>query len=249
MIPFALVGTAGTTDHGAIDDLESLAAIARDYNLWFHVDGAYGGALIFSGQKDRLKGIEQADSITVDFHKLFYQPISCGGLLLKDRQNFRFLLHHADYLNRETDTLPNLVEKSLATTKRFDALKLMMSMQTLGTAQLGAMYEHLLELTQHVADLVTETDELELQTRPQLSTVLFRYTGTLAAADIDDFNRKLRLDLLTSGQAVLGETVINDQVYLKLTLLNPCLKLNDLKSLFAKIISFAGQYDDNNTAL
>lgn len=123
LMPFALVGTAGTTDHGAIDDLAGLADVAQQHNLWLHVDGAYGGALILSRHKTRLHGIERADSLSVDFHKLFYQPISCGAVLLKDKENFKYLLHHADYLNREDDLLPNLVDKSIATTKRFDALK------------------------------------------------------------------------------------------------------------------------------
>uniref|UniRef100_UPI0038F702E7 pyridoxal-dependent decarboxylase n=1 Tax=Streptomyces galilaeus TaxID=33899 RepID=UPI0038F702E7 len=78
---------------------------------------------MLSSHKARLKGIEKADSVSVDFHKLFYQTISCGAVLLKDKANLKYLLHHADYLNREHDELPNLVDKSIATTKRFDALK------------------------------------------------------------------------------------------------------------------------------
>ncbi|MFA0521241.1 pyridoxal-dependent decarboxylase, partial [Vibrio sp. 10N.222.55.E8] len=96
LIPFAVVGTAGTTDHGAIDDLEAIAKIANQQDLWLHVDSAYGGALILSSHKARLKGIEKADSVSVDFHKLFFQTISCGAVLLKDKANFKYLLHHAD---------------------------------------------------------------------------------------------------------------------------------------------------------
>ena len=174
LIPFAVVGTAGTTDHGAIDDLESIAQIAQQQELWFHVDSAYGGALILSSHKSRLKGIEKADSVSVDFHKLFYQTISCGALLLKDQQNFKFLLHHADYLNREHDELPNLVDKSIATTKRFDALKVFMTMQSVGQAQLGEMYDHLLAQTLQVSDLIQNHEGFELLAEPALSTVLFR---------------------------------------------------------------------------
>ena len=154
------------------------------------------------------------------------------------------MLHHADYLNRETDELPNLVDKSIATTKRFDALKLLMSMQALGTDKFGAMYDHLISLTQDVAALVTATDKFELLAQPQLSTVLFRYNDDVTIEHEDEvsvINQRLRLDLLTAGQAVLGETKINGYTCLKLTILNPCLQLSDFESLFTKIADFAAE--------
>lgn len=238
LLPFVLVGTAGTTDHGAIDDLSSMADIAKRHNLWFHVDGAYGGALILSRHKSRLNGIEKADSVSVDFHKLFYQPISCGAILLKDKQNFKYLLHHADYLNREDDVLPNLVDKSIATTKRFDALKVLMTMQCVGSHALGAMYDHLLAQTQQVADLVNQSNEFELLADPALSTVLFRYVGS-QKIDLDQLNKQIRLEALVKGIAVLGETVVGGRTTLKLTILNPCLKLTDFDNLFFKINKLA----------
>ncbi|MGF1760283.1 pyridoxal phosphate-dependent class III aminotransferase [Photobacterium sagamiensis] len=238
LLPFALVGTAGTTDHGAIDDLANMADIAEQHNLWLHVDGAYGGALILSRHKSRLHGIEKADSVSVDFHKLFYQPISCGAVLIKDKENFKYLLHHADYLNREDDLLPNLVDKSIATTKRFDALKVLMTMQCVGTQALGAMYDHLLGQTQQVADLINHSNDFELLADPALSTVLFRYTGN-QSADLDQLNKQLRIEALVKGVAVLGETVVDGQVALKFTILNPCLKMSDFESLLNGINQLA----------
>lgn len=240
LIPFAVVGTAGTTDHGAIDDLNSIAQIAQQQQLWFHVDSAYGGALILSSHKARLKGIEKADSVSVDFHKLFYQTISCGALLLKDKQNFKFLLHHADYLNREHDELPNLVDKSIATTKRFDALKVFMTMQSVGQAQLGEMYDHLLAQTLQVSDLIQNHEGFELLAEPALSTVLFRAVNS-HVTDLDTFNQILRLEALTRGVAVLGETVVDGKSALKFTILNPCLDMADFESLIAKIHNLAAE--------
>ncbi|UXI02414.1 pyridoxal phosphate-dependent class III aminotransferase [Photobacterium sp. TY1-4] len=238
LLPFALVGTAGTTDHGAIDDLAGLADIADQHQLWLHVDGAYGGALILSRHKARLNGIERADSLSVDFHKLFYQPISCGAVLVRDKANFKYLLHHADYLNREDDLLPNLVDKSIATTKRFDALKVLMTMQCVGTDALGAMYDHLLGQTQQVADMVNQSAEFELLADPALSTVLFRYIGN-PAVDLDQFNKELRIEALVKGIAVLGETVVDGQVALKFTILNPCLTMADFETLLNDINQLA----------
>ncbi|WP_394144076.1 pyridoxal phosphate-dependent class III aminotransferase [Vibrio atypicus] len=248
LIPFAVVGTAGTTDHGAIDDLDAIADLASQHGLWFHVDSAYGGALILSSHKARLKGIERADSISVDFHKLFYQTISCGAVLLKDKSNFKYLLHHADYLNREHDELPNLVDKSIATTKRFDALKVFMTMQNVGPTTLGEMYDHLLEQTQQVATLVKSHQGFELLAEPSLSTVLFRAVSNKdplgsSVTDLDELNKTLRLEALTRGIAVLGETVVNGQSALKFTILNPCLKISDFESLLGEINKLASELE------
>ncbi|MGR5061480.1 diaminobutyrate--2-oxoglutarate transaminase family protein [Photobacterium sp. DNB22_13_2] len=241
LLPFAMVGTAGTTDHGAIDDLTGMADVAQQHNLWLHVDGAYGGALILSRHKTRLHGIEKADSVSVDFHKLFYQPISCGAVLVKDKENFKYLLHHADYLNREDDLLPNLVDKSIATTKRFDALKVLMTMQCVGPQALGAMYDHLLNQTQLVADMINQSAEFELLADPALSTVLFRYIGNNAESALDGINKQLRIDALVEGKAVLGETVVEGKVALKFTILNPCLTMSDFESLLTEINLVAAQ--------
>ncbi len=238
LIPFVIVGTAGTTDHGAIDDLTTIADIAAKHQLWFHVDAAYGGALIMSSEKSRLAGIERADSLTVDFHKLYWQPISCGGFLLKEKANFKYLLHHADYLNREEDTLPNLVDKTMATTKRFDALKLLMTMQTIGPKEMGAMYDHLLQLTRDVAAMIDTDSHFELLSEPNLSTVLFRFNDG-KHSDVDAINKKLRLQSLVQGVAVLGETVVDGQSALKFTLLNPCLSLQHVRELLDNLTELA----------
>ncbi|WP_154171740.1 pyridoxal phosphate-dependent class III aminotransferase [Vibrio metoecus] len=243
LIPFAIVGTAGTTDHGAIDDLVTIADVAEKHALWMHVDSAYGGALILSSHKDRLNGIERAQSISVDFHKLFFQTISCGALLLKDKHNFKYLLHHADYLNREHDTLPNLVDKSISTTKRFDALKVFMTMQNVGPKQLGAMYDHLLAQTKQVAELVRQHQSFELLAEPSLSTVLFRAVNE-QASDLDELNKVVRLQALVRGVAVLGETIVDGKTALKFTILNPCLTMSDFDSLLAKIETLAVELAD-----
>ncbi len=248
LLPFALVATAGTTDHGAIDDLASMAEIAEQQKLWLHVDGAYGGALMLSSHSARLKGIEKADSISVDFHKLFYQPISCGSILLKDKKHFKYFLHHADYLNREHDELPNLVDKSIATTRRFDALKVLMTMQCVGPKQLGEMFDHLLIQTKQIATWVDQSSQFELLADPSLSTVLFKYVGSegnQSIEHIDEMNRLIRTEALVKGIAVLGETTVAGRSALKLTILNPCLRLTDFESLFNGILALAQQIETN----
>mgnify|MGYP003656025051 CR=1 FL=1 len=148
---------------------------------------------------------------------------------------FRHLLHHAPYLNRETDDLPNLVEQSLSTTRRFDALKLVLSMRTLGRNTLGEMIDQTLSLAQTAARLIDQHESLQLLANPQLSTVLFRYLAPHSTWDTDELQQRLRLELLASGAAVIGETQYQGQLALKLTILNPCLTEGMLRELLIKI--------------
>jgi diaminobutyrate-2-oxoglutarate transaminase len=238
LIPFAVVGTAGTTDHGAIDDLNTIADVATKHAMWMHVDSAYGGALVLSSHKKRLSGVERADSVAVDFHKMFFQTISCSAVLLRDKSRFTYLLHHADYLNREHDTLPNLVDKSMSTTKRFDALKVYMTMQSVGPKVLGDMIDHLVSQTQQVATMLDNHASFELLAQPSLSTVLFRVVSD-SVSDLDKWNQALRIEALTRGVAVLGETVVDGKTALKFTILNPCLKISDFDVLVTKIEDLA----------
>ncbi|MDM5181943.1 aspartate aminotransferase family protein [Massilia sp. DJPM01] len=248
LLPFAIVGTAGTTDHGAVDDLREISRIARESGIWFHVDAAYGGAMILSQAKQRLAGIELADSLIVDFHKMWFQPVSCGALLLRDTCDFKYLLHHADYLNRESDDLPNLVDKTISTTRRFDALKVFMMLRAVGTETLGAMVDHLLQQTTAIARLIRESQHFELLAPPVLSTVLFRYTDLPETQSSDAFNRQLRVALLKRGIAVLGETTVAGKVALKLTILNPCLSITMFADLFENIVELAETFKSDMLA-
>ncbi|MFT5110084.1 MAG: glutamate/tyrosine decarboxylase-like PLP-dependent enzyme [Pseudoalteromonas tetraodonis] len=230
LLPMAVVATAGTTDHGAIDPIADIAEICANHRVWLHVDAAFGGALILTNQQSRLDGIERADSIALDFHKFFYQPISCGLFLLRNKKHFHHLEHHADYLNRESDPRPNLVEKSVATSRRFDALKIWLTLKSIGPEVLGQMIEHVLELTRQTAKILADDPQFELLAEPQLSTVLFRFRPSDPAL-ADDLNRSLHEELLSSGRAIIGRTSIGGKIALKLTLLNPCLVENDLIEL------------------
>lgn len=242
--PFALVATAGTTDFGSIDPLAEVATRADHYQMWFHVDAAYGGALMLSERhKYKLAGIDLADSITVDFHKLFYQPISCGAFLVKDRSNFDFIKLHADYLNPEDDEetgIPNLVTKSIQTTRRFDALKLFVSFQALGRKTFADMIDYTINLARETATMIEKEANFELMNQPEINAVVFRYRPEAVekANDKEWLNRVnglIRTRLLEQGYTVLARTRVNKSVYLKLTLLNPRTTVEDIQSILSKI--------------
>jgi L-2,4-diaminobutyrate decarboxylase len=236
LIPMAVVATAGTTDLGAIDPIGRLADIAAAYCAWLHVDAAVGGALVLSDREaPRLRGIERADSVAVDFHKLWFQAISCGAFLVRDAETLEPALLHADYLNPEGEGLPNLVDKSLQTTRRFDALKLFVSLQAHGRRFLGRAVEATVDLAAEAAELVERHPALELARPASLNTVLFRYTGGAPAepAEVDRLNDAIRSSLLHGGGAVIGRTRLDGRVFLKLTLMNPATTPDDIRELLA----------------
>lgn len=243
----AIVATAGTTDAGAIDPLRAIAILAAEHQIWVHVDAAWGGALLLSEKyRDYLDGIELVDSITLDFHKQFFQTISCGAFLLKEARHYELMRYQAAYLNSEFDEaqgVPNLVSKSLQTTRRFDALKLWMGLEALGQQQYAAIIDHGVTLAQQVAQYVDEHASLELVMQPQLASVLFRFRPQqLATADdatIALLNQRIGDALLESGRANVGVTEFNGVTCLKLTLLNPTVNLDDVKVLLDLVESTA----------
>ncbi|AXU97610.1 MAG TPA: aspartate aminotransferase family protein [Erwinia persicina] len=245
----AIVATAGTTDAGAIDPLRAIASLAAEHQIWVHVDAAWGGALLLSEKyRDYLDGIELVDSVTLDFHKQFFQTISCGAFLLKEARHYELMRYQAAYLNSEFDEaqgVPNLVSKSLQTTRRFDALKLWMGLEALGQQQYAEIIDHGVTLAQQVAQYVTEQPSLELVMEPQLASVLFRYRpASLAGADdaaIALLNQKIGDALLDSGRANVGVTESDGVTCLKMTLLNPTVTLQDIQVLLALVETTAEQ--------
>ncbi|MGZ4970143.1 MAG: pyridoxal phosphate-dependent decarboxylase family protein [Methylobacter sp.] len=239
--PIAVVATAGTTDFGAIDPLSAIANICREHSLWMHIDAAYGGALLLSDRHaERLNGLSEADSVTVDFHKLFYQPISCGAFLVKNPANFDFIHLQADYLNppeHEFEDILDLVGKSIQTTRRFDGLKLFMSLQTIGRKTLAAMIETSLKTAETVAKRIAEDSEFEvLNPKPSLNAVVFRYLPESASdEDANRINAGIRSVLMLEGTAVIAQTRVQGRVCLKFTLLNPKTRLEDIEGVLASI--------------
>lgn len=236
LIPMAVIGTVGTTDYGSIDDLNSIADLCTKFGLWLHADAAYGSGLILSNTaSNRLSGIERCDSITVDFHKMFLLPISCGAFFLKDSKNFSHLTLHADYLNREEDEeegYTNLVGKSMQTTRRFDALKVWMIFQSLGKDKLSDTIDKTLGNAQYFYNKVNSDPNFQVVTVPEISSVVFRYFESDASDEkLDTLNKRIRRDLIHTDGIVIGQTIFDGKVFLKLTLLNPLIESENLDKL------------------
>ncbi|NLU67550.1 aminotransferase class V-fold PLP-dependent enzyme [Streptomyces sp. HNM0574] len=225
-----VVATAGTTDTGAVDPLAEVAAVVRRFGVRLHVDAAYGGSLLFSERlRGLLAGVECADSVTLDLHKLGWQPVAAGLFVVPEGGALRPLDHRADYLNADDDTeagLPDLLGRSLRTTRRPDVVKVAVTLRALGWRGLGALVERTCGLAEEFADLVAKDARFELFGRPGLSTVLFRPVGAGAGVVA-----QVRRSLLASGSAALGRAEVGGGLWLKATLLNPWSRVADLSGL------------------
>ncbi|MFI9343362.1 pyridoxal phosphate-dependent decarboxylase family protein [Streptomyces sp. NPDC052773] len=241
--PLLVAATAGTTDAGLIDPLPQIAARCRAHGARLHVDAAYGGGLLFSDRyRERLAGLDAADTVTLDLHKLGWQPVAAGLLAVRDARDLAALHQRADYLNAADDTeagLPDLLGRSLRTTRRADVLKIAVTLKTLGRTGLGALVDRVCDRAAAFADLVAAHPAFELYDRPTISTVLFRPAGAAddtgathgAMTSADDTVAAVRRTLLADGRAVLGRARLDGRLWLKATLLNPHTRPDDLAAL------------------
>lgn len=252
LIPMAIVATAGTTDFGSIDPLPEIAALAAEYGAWMHVDAAYGCGLLASPtRRHLLDGIEQADSVTVDFHKSFFQPVSSSAVLVRDGATLRHATYHADYLNPRrnlADQIPNQVDKSLQTTRRFDALKLWMTLRVMGADGVGELFDEVCDLARAGFELLAADPRYDVVVEPSLSTLVYRYIpeAVTSPAEIDRANLYARKALFASGEAVVAGTKVDGRQYLKFTLLNPETTVADIAAVLDLIAGHAEQYLGEN---
>lgn len=245
--PMAVVATAGTTDFGSIDPLREIADIAEQAEVWMHVDAAYGCGLLVSRRRHLLDGIQRADSLTVDYHKSFFQPVSSSAVLVRDRATLRHVTHHADYLNPAASAargVPNQVDKSLQTTRRFDALKLWLTLRILGADAVGELFDEVIGLAAEAWQMLDADPRFEVVIRPSLSTLVFRFVPAAGATHelCDRVNMHARQALLMSGEGVVAGTKIGERHYLKVTLLNPLTTMRDIQVVLDLIAGHASRF-------
>jgi L-2,4-diaminobutyrate decarboxylase len=228
--PTLVAATAGTTDAGLIDPLPEIADICTTHGARLHIDAAYGGPLTFSTRhRHKLTGLETAHTVTLDLHKLGWQPAAAGLLALADPNDLTTLHHHTDYLNADDDTqagLPDLLNRSLRTTRRPDILKIAVTLKTLGRTGLGNMIDQLCDHAHQFATHIHNHPHFDLYRPPTISTVLFRPTNTT-----DTTVAHIRRTLLHNGTAILGRARPDGRLWLKTTLLNPYTHPHELTHL------------------
>jgi L-2,4-diaminobutyrate decarboxylase len=236
-IPMAVVATAGTTDLGRIDPIDAIADVCERHQIWLHVDAAYGCGLLASQRRRQLlDGIERADSVTVDFHKSFFQPVSCSAIVVRRGETLRRIAVHADYLNPRAATVPNQVDKSLQTTRRLDALKLWMTLRAMGSDRIGEMFDAVVDRAHEAHRHLLDDPDFEALAPPTLSTLLFRFRPAgLSVPACDALIPRLRQRLFHGGRAIVAGTTVGGHHWLKFTLLNPNTTMDDLRDVLELI--------------
>ena len=217
LVPCCVVGVAGTTSTGVIDPLDTLAAIARENRCWYHVDAAYGGPLAFSPQhRDKLRGIEMADSITFDPHKWMFVPFSCGATLV--REGGRVLRDAFDmspeYLSEDrggADVEFDFFRYGQMGTRRFNSLKLWMAIKFMGREGYARTVERQIELTQHLASRIDALPDFQRLGEVETAVCCFRYVprSDLDGPGLDRLQQRLQQTIERSGEAWLTTTVLH----------------------------------------
>ena len=251
LTPCCIIGIAGTTNTGSVDKLDRVADLAEKYGCWFHVDAAYGGAVILSETyRGMLQGIERADSITVDPHKWFYVPFEAGGILVRDGDFLRtsFLVRPEYYMEKRGPDDPpehdprgfhqgdkvNFFQYGIGGSRRFNALKLWMAMKCVGRRQYGEWVEKDMELARVLAGLLQRTSEFKLIGPNTLGICTFRWVpnGVVRSdEEIDQLNRDLQALVEREGDAWFSHTLLKDRVALRVNVENRHMERDDIMRL------------------
>lgn len=240
--PACVVGNAGTTNTGAVDDLAELAAICRAERLWFHVDGAFGALAVLAPRlRPLVAGLEEADSLAFDLHKWMYLPYGVGCVLARREGDLRaaFALEH-EYLqkmprgvatgaNYFSDLGPEL-------SRGFRALKVWMSMKVHGMEKLGRLVEQNVEQARYLARRIAESQELELLAPVSLNVVCFRYRARLPERVLDDLNREILMRIQESGIAVPSGTTLRGCFALRAAVTNHRSRREDFDVLVEEVV-------------
>jgi glutamate/tyrosine decarboxylase-like PLP-dependent enzyme len=239
--PFCVVGTAGTVNTGATDDLEALADLCQKDGLWMHMDGAFGALANLSPElRPQLRGIERADSLAFDPHKWGYFPIEVGCVLVRhpegQRDAFRtaaaYLASGEGGIAGRTD---RFADRGMQLTRGFKALKVWMGLKAEGTEKLGRLIKQNVDQAAYLAARVRETTDLELLAPVPLNVVCFRYRGD-GQADLDQINKSILVRLHEAGVAAPSYTVLGGRYALRVCITNHRTRREDLDLLVREVV-------------
>jgi glutamate/tyrosine decarboxylase-like PLP-dependent enzyme len=241
--PFCVVATVGTTTTGNIDPLREIQAVAKDHNLWFHVDAAYGGALVFSNvHLHRLNGIELADSITFNPQKWLYVAKTCAMVLFRDRNILEKVFRIPSPYTGRGESFTNIGEISVQGTHHADVLKFWLSLQHIGRAGYAQLIEESYALTAFLVEQIRMRPFLQIASQPEMNIVCFRGTPNhLPEAEWDEWNAGLQNYLIREANVFLSLPLYRNARWLRAVLLNPYADETTLEGIFKHIDEFASQ--------
>ena len=240
----AVVACAGTVNTGAIDPLQEVGAICRAHGLWLHVDGAYGLPAAFVAP-EKFRGLNAADSLSVDLHKWLYQPVDCGMLLFRDPGRARAAFSHTGDYARVLDTDSSeefaFFDESLELSRRFRALKSWLSLRYHGLNAFRTAIRADLEHARQLAETIRATAQLEILAPVELSAVCFRYGASPAGADLDEFNAAILRRVIENGRIYLSNASIRGHFALRACFVNHRTLPDDVAQIVPEVLRAAGE--------
>ncbi|RRQ48184.1 aminotransferase class I/II-fold pyridoxal phosphate-dependent enzyme [Maribacter algicola] len=251
---FAIVGSAPSTATGMFDNLKAIGQFAKKYNVWFHVDGAHGGAGIFSKKyKHTLKGIENADSVVIDGHKMMMLPTITTALLLKNGMyaNATFS-QKADYLLTDSDHEDwyNSGKRTFECTKTMMSIHWYTMLKYYGEAVFDAYVTQLYDMGASFGDIIEHHASFHLAVTPMANIVCFRFVDSnLSQIQLNELNAKIRHQLLEDGEFYIVQTKLRGWHYLRVTVMNPFTTTDHFQKLLDKIVSLAEKSVSSKTTV
>lgn len=243
-----IIGNAGTTNTGAIDDLNKLHEICEQEKAWFHVDGAYGGvAIIADKAKDEYAGIEFADSIGIDPHKWFFQPYEIGCLLVRDQKKLKNAFYILPEYLKDADISEEEINYSnygIQLTRGFRAFKLWLSLKSFGLQNFKKAIEHGISLAEYAEDIIRKYPQWEIVSHAHLGVINFRYYNSgLALSKLNQINQKIIDDIVASGYAMISSTVLDEKTVIRLCIINPRTTQSDIINSIHKLNDISEKYN------
>ena len=245
-LPLCVVGAAGTTNTGAIDDLNALADICQQEGLWLHVDGAFGAwAALVPSARHLVAGMDRADSLALDLHKWMYMPFEIGCILVRREEDHRrafsltpaYLAHGEGGGGLAGVDLPWLSDYGFQLSRGFRALKAWMSLKADGARKYGRLIQQNIDQARYLAELIDATPELELAAPVALNVVCFRYVGAgLDDATLDELNKRIEVELQERGIAAPSVTTIKGRRVLHVANTNHRSRREDFDVLVREVI-------------
>ncbi|MHA1986026.1 MAG: pyridoxal phosphate-dependent decarboxylase family protein [Promethearchaeota archaeon] len=252
--PICIIGNAGTVNTGAVDDLNSLAEIAREFNMWFHIDGAFGvWCKISPNSKNIVEGIEKADSVAFDFHKWMYVNYDVGCVLVKNRsfhsKTFNFIGDYTGHQKRGTGSSEiRFSDYGPQLSRGFKALKIWMTIKENGIKKLGALIEQNIQQARYLTELIKNEKNLDILAPTMMNIVNFRYNDeSTNTDDLNKLNEEILYQVQERGIAVPSNTMINGNFAIRVAITNHRTKREDLNMLITSILNIAKELHKKNS--
>jgi len=240
-VPFAVLATSGTTVRGSFDPLRDIAGVANKYNLWMHVDAAWGGSCLFSSRyRSLMDGIELADSFCWDAHKMMGIPLICSAFIVKDAEILRAVCSNgqtAHYLYHDTGADIDLGRFSLQCGRRNDALKLWLAWREIGDAGWALMLERFMDLADYLQQRIENHDALEMVSDRMWTNVCFRYVGQSAEDELNQINAELRERLVQDGRFMVSRSTVDEMIILRSVIANRNITESSLDAFLERVVS------------